>query len=276
MRIMKVKQLLFYLLAVLLLGSCVTPRDTNLLQERIKKNYKTEFNYNVDYKIIPGDRLSLSIFTLDENMRTLFSMFMINNTTTSSRQGGGSGGSSSGEGIGGDLPANILNVYSDGTIKIPYINKINVLGLTTFEAKKIIEAKLQEFSPNLTIDLTLQNRYFSVLGEASEGRYAMPTPRMNIFQALAMSGDIDKFGDRAKVNIIRQTPDGTEVKTFDIRSKDILDSEYYYIQPNDVIYVKELSRTFFGRITSFSGLLGGLGLLTSTIAVVVLIVNLTK
>jgi len=266
MRIMKVKQQLFYLIIVLLLGSCVTPRDTNLLQERIHKNYRTELNYNVDYKIIPGDRLALNIFTLDENMKTLFSMYT--NQSNISGRGADAGAD--------DIAPNILNVYSDGTIQIPYVSKINVLGLTTHEAKKIIESRLQEFSPNLTIDLALQNRYFSILGEGGEGRYPMPTPRINIFQALAMTGDMGKFADRAKVNIIRQTPDGTEVKTFDIRSKDILDSEYYYIQPNDVIYIKELPRTFFGRITSFSGLLGGLGLITSTIAVVVLIVNLTK
>jgi len=269
---MKIKLLLLYFLIVFLLGSCVTPKDTNFLQESVHKDYDSNATLDVDYRIIPGDRLVLTIYTLDEDMRTLFSMY-----TTRIQSSGGSGDAGGGSGSGGgQLQANVLNVYSDGTVKIPYLDKIRVEGLNLLEAKNIIESRFQEFSPNLTVELTLGNRYFSMLGAISERRIALPSPRINIFQALALGGVIDPFGDRRKVNIIRQTPDGTQIKEFDLRSADIVNSEYYYIQPNDVIYVQELSRTFFGRITSFTGLLGGLGLLTSTVGLVILIVNLTK
>ncbi len=260
---MKIKLLLLSLLIVSILSSCVTPRDTNLIQENVRKDYVTDATLGMDYRIIPGDRLALSIYTLDENMKTLFSMYIQRLDPSNNATGQQAGG-------------NVLNVYSDGTIRIPYLSKISVLDLTVMEAKKLIESKFQEFSPNITVELALQNRYFSMLGTQSGGRISMPSPRINIYQALALGGTIDPFGDRRKVSVIRQTPNGTEVKTFDLRSKDIINSEFYFIQPNDVIYVQELSRTFFGRITSFTGLLGGLGILTSTVAVVVLIVNLTK
>lgn len=115
-----------------------------------------------------------------------------------------------------------------------------------------------------------------MLGKAGQGRHAMPLHKLNIFQALAISGAFDKFGDRTRVKIIRQTPNGTEVKTFDIRSKDIVDSEYYYIQPNDVIYVNEMSRTFFGRVTTFSGALGLIGILGTITAAITFIIRSTK
>ncbi|HCO66630.1 MAG TPA: hypothetical protein DIT04_02585 [Dysgonomonas sp.] len=261
---MKIKLLLLLSVIVCVFASCVTPKDTNFLQESVQKDYDSNATLDVDYRIIPGDRLVLTIYTLDEDMRTLFSMYTNRASTT-----GAGGGENT-------LQPNVLNVYSDGTVKIPYLDKIKVEGLNLLEAKNVIESRFQEFSPNLTVELTLGNRYFSMLGAISETRIALPAPRINIFQALALGGVIDPFGDRRKVNIIRQTPDGTEVKTFDLRSADIVNSEYYYIQPNDVIYVQELSRTFFGRITSFTGLLGGLGLLTSTVGFVILIVNLTK
>lgn len=265
---MKIQSVLFYLLTVILLSSCVTPQNTNLIQD-IKKNYRSETSLEQDYRIIPGDQLTLVIYTLDEEMKNLFSMF--------TRTQNISGGSSASNNVSTKQEKeNVLNVYSDGSVKIPYIGHIQVQGLSLLDAKKAIENKFQSFSPNITIELNLQNRYFSLLGAISESRVAMPSTRINIFQALALGGNIDTFGDRRKVSIVRQTPDGSEVKTFDLRSKDIIDSEYYYIQPNDVIYIQELSRTFFGRITTFSGLLGGLGVLTTIAALITAVINWTN
>lgn len=261
---MKIKLLLLQIVIISLLSSCVTPKDTNLLQD-IKKNYPIDINLNNDYKIIIGDQLVLRIYTLDESMKELFAVYIVN-------QSSGIAAASVEQ-----TAPNVLNVYSDGTVKIPYLGKILVEGYTTNEAKKIIEERFSTFSPNLVIELNLQNRFFSVLGEAGQSRIAMNLPKLTIFQALAMSGPIQTFGDHKKVKIIRQTPNGTEVKTFDIRSKDIVDSEYYYIQPNDVIYVPEITNTFFfGRITSFTGVLGLVGLLGTIVGVVALISRLSK
>jgi len=263
---MKIKLLFLAFAIILAFESCVTPRDTNFLQEDVRKPYDNHTTLNTaDYRIIPGDRLVLTVYTLDEDLRRLFSMYTHRQITT---QGAGTG-----ENV---QQPNVLNVYSDGTVKIPYLDRINVLDLSLLEAKNVIEEKFQEFSPNLTIELSLGNRYFSMLGAVSERRIAMPSPRLNIFQAMALGGIIEPFGDRRKVNIIRQTPHGTEVKEFDIRSADIVNSEYYYIQPNDVIYVKELNRTFFGRINSFYGIIGALGMVGATVATVIAVINWTK
>lgn len=261
---MKIKLLLLQIVIITLLSSCITPKDTNLLQD-IKKDYPIDVNLNNDYRIIIGDQLILRIYTLDESMKELFAVYIVNRSS-----GIGEAGT--------DLTApNVLNVYSDGTVKIPYLGKIQVEGYTINEAKKIIEERFSTFSPNIVIELNLQNRFFSVLGEAGQQRVPMHLPKLTIFQALAMSGPINVVGDRTKVKIIRQTPNGTEVKTFDIRSKDIVDSEYYYIQPNDVIYIPEVNKTFFfGRITSFTGILGLVGILGTITGLVALIMRLSK
>lgn len=260
---MKIRLLLLATLLVSFLGSCVTPKDTNLLQD-IQKNYPIDVNLNNDYKVIPGDQLVLKIFTLDDSLRELFGPYI--QTTP---QGVGNTSAS-------QANPNVLNVYSDGTVKIPYIGSIKVEGYTIPEIKKIFEDQFTSFSPNLTVNVNLQNRYFSVLGKAGQGRVSMPLEKINIFQALALSGHFDTFGDRKNVKIIRQTPNGTEVKTFDIRSKDIVDSEYYYIKPNDVIYVSEMNRTFFGRVTTFTGALGLIGIVGTLTAAITLIIRLTK
>lgn len=263
---MKNRLFLLCLVVVSILSSCVTPKDTNLLQEDVRKNYLPDFNQNNDYTIIPGDRLALQIYTLDEDMQKLFSAY-----TRRIDQGGREATNYSNE-----LDNNLLNVYSDGQVDIPYLDRISVQGLSIFDAKNLIESRFQEFSPNITIDLKLQNRFFSVLGEAAQGRIAMPNPKITIFQALALAGNIDQYSNFKKVRIIRQTNEGTEVKTFDIRSKDIVNSEFYYIQPNDVIYVEQVSSFFFGRITSFTGILSIIGTLASVVGLTALIINLTK
>lgn len=265
---MNTRLLLILSMIVALLSSCVTPKDTNLLQN-IRKDYPMAENLiNSDYRIIPGDRLSLRIYTIDEDLQEIFSVYVKSTST---------GRETAQSTVTGNQ--NSLNVYSDGTIKIPYLGRLYVQDLTILEAQKIIEEKFKTLSSDptrLTVEVSLSNRFFSMLGKAGNKRIAMPTTKINIFQALALSGPIETFADRTHVKIIRQTPNGTEVKVFDIRTKDIVDSEYYYIQPNDVIYVQEMSRTFFGRVTSFTGVLGLFGLVTTVVGAVVLIINLTK
>lgn len=264
---MKVKVLLIPFLILCFVSSCITPRDTNLLQN-IEKNYPIEVN-EADYKIIQGDQLQLSVYTLDSDMKKLFGIYV-----RTSNGGDGEGGILSNSG--GGQEGNILNVYSDGSVRIPYVGKIYVKGLTILEAKRLIREKISTFSLSktqepVTVDVVLANRYFSVLGEAGASKIAMRAPRMTIYQALATAGQINKTGDLKSVKIIRQTEDGTEVKTFDLRTKDIVDSEFYYVQANDVIYVQQLKRRFFGEVTSFAGVFG---IITTTIATIVGVIGI--
>lgn len=255
---MKSKITLFTILAIsLLASSCITPKQTNLLQD-IEKNYPVDDAVALDYKIISGDQLAIKIYTLDEDMKSLFASFIhdANYQTNNGQEQASLGGRES-------IPYNVLTVSPQGTVKIPYIGQINVLNLTTLEANRVIADKFRSFSSNIQVEVNLRNRYFYVLGELGARPIQMPHLRMTIYQALAQSGNIQTFGDRKNVKILRQTATGTEIKTFDIRSKDIVNSDYYYIQPNDVIYMPQMQRKFFGAATSFNAIFG---LITSVIA----------
>ena len=93
---------------------------------------------------------------------------------------------------------------------------------------------------------------------------------MTIFQALAMTGDVQNSGDRKHVRIVR--PSGNEppeVLEFDIRSKSIIDSKSYYIYPNDLIYVSREKGAFY-KVPSYSGFIA---LVTSSISLLVTVLN---
>ncbi|MDH6308166.1 polysaccharide export outer membrane protein [Dysgonomonas sp. PFB1-18] len=257
------------LVCVYAFSSCVTNRETDLLQD-IKLNYPQLTVKAEEYKIIPGDQLSIVVYAWDPEVSRMFAGYTprlsyrgLNESTDVST---------------GSQIRNLENtdyiapvtVYADGSITFPYIGKVYVQGLTMLQAKNIISEKLNTFSEGTTADVTLANRYFSVLGETGANRITMTSTSMTIFQALAIASTIGPYGDRSKVTIIRQNAKGSVSKTFDLRSKDIIDTEFYYIQPNDVLYIPQTSKKFFGSTANFPALLG---LLLSVGSVIVVILR---
>lgn len=263
--VMKTLGVLFCI--VLGLSSCITNKQTDLLQDIKLKNPELTVRPE-EYKIIPGDQLSIAVYAWDDETVRMFSGYIPRfrreglNESTGVNVGAQSRGL---ENMGGIRP---VTVYADGTITFPYIGKLYVQGLTLLQVRSLISQRLDAFSEGTTADVTLANRYFSILGEAGARRITMPNTSMTILQALSIAGNIGPYGDRSKVTVIRQNATGSTTKTFDLRSKDIIDTEFYYIQPNDVIYIPQTSKKFLGSTTSFAGVFGLLLSVASLVVVV--------
>lgn len=258
------------LFCIALFSSCITSKQTDLLQD-IKLNHPQLIVKPEEYRIIPGDQLSIAVYAWDEETARMFSGYVPRFTREGFNESTGVnvGSQSRGlENMGGIRP---VTVYADGTITFPYLGKIYVQDLTMLEVRNLISQKLDALSEGTTADVSLANRYFSILGEAGANRITMPSTSMTILQALAIAGNIGPYGDRSKVTLIRQTSTGSISKTFDLRSKEIIDSEFYYIQPNDVIYIPQTSKKFLGSTTSIAGVLG---LLLSVASLVVVILRI--
>lgn len=252
----------FTLICIILMPSCVTPRKTRYLQEPDKYvPAYPEYHTPADYEVMKSDELNIRVITLDPESRKIFN---------SSSESSSTSLSSAYKGL------YTYTVYEDGTIDFPYLGAIPVAGKTTREIKKEIEAQLRDYVKDCSVEVRLVNSYFNLLTEAGASRHALTKEKMTIFEALAVGGDLSTYSDRKHVKVLRQMPSGeTEIKEFDIRSQDILGSEYYYIQPNDIIYVKAFKGQFF-RVNSF---LTAIGITSTTISFGVLIwsiVNLCK
>ena len=100
----------------------------------------------------------------------------------------------------------------------------------------------------------MANKTFTIFGDAGSGIYPIYKDRLTIFQALAMSGDFNEASDRKHVRIIRNSEKGTQILEFDIRPKSIIDSKYYYIYPNDIIYVQREFSSFY-KVNNYFSLL---------------------
>jgi len=131
-------------------------------------------------------------------------------------------------------------VDNQGTIDFPVLGELQVSGLTIKEAENLIREKLQPFlkeTPIVTV--RMMNYKISVLGEvAKPGTFTISNEKVNVLEALAMAGDMTIWGIRDNVKLVREEENGKrEIILLNLNQADIVDSPYYYLQQNDILYV---------------------------------------
>ena len=131
-------------------------------------------------------------------------------------------------------------VSNEGTIDFPVLGQLNVGGLTKNEAESIIREKLKTYlkeTPIVTVRMS--NYKIAVLGEvARPGMFTVSNEKVNIFEALAMAGDLTIWGMRDNIKLIREDANGKrEIISLNLNNAEIVTCPYYYLQQNDIIYV---------------------------------------
>ena len=231
----------------MLMTSCYGYRQVGLLQERDDLPQYDSVAYQ-PYRLQVNDEIIYRVITMDETLAKTLS----SNENTNSQY------------------ANSYRIYSDGTVDIPFLAPIKLAGLTELEAQDTLRKAFREIIPDADVKLAMYNKRFTVMGDARSGVYNIYKERMTIFQALAMSGDLMNSGDRRHVRIIRPRGNGEPmVMEFDIRPNSIINSEYYYVYPNDLIYVSRDSGSFYKQ-SSYSSFLA---LITSSVSLLITVLN---
>lgn len=229
------------------MSSCYSHRVVGLLQEDKKLPQYEKAEYQ-PYRIAVNDEIIYRLITTDETIAKAMQTGTNVNDATSYR------------------------VYSDGTVDIPFLPPIRMEGLTIKEAEDTLRTYMRQIIPDAEVKLSLYNKTFTIIGDINSGTFNIYKDKLTIFQALAMSGDLANSGDRRHVRIIRPHGDAEpEVLEFDIRTNTIIDSKYYYIYPNDVIYVSRSKGSFY-KVSSYSGFIG---LITSSLSLLIAVLNYT-
>jgi len=249
---MKKVTLILLACVALLMTSCYSHRQIGYLQEPTKTNGIPTYDSAAyePYRIRVNDEIIYRLVTLQQQYAQ---MLGANNNYSSGQY------------------ANSYRVHMDGTIDIPFLKPVKVQGLTEKEAQDTLRAAFREIIPDAEVKLALYNKYFSVVGDAHAGHYYIYKEKMNIFQALAMTGDVMNTGDRRHIRIVRPRDNGQEpeILEFDMRSNTIIDSKYYYVYPNDVIYVARTKDSFY-KVPNYSSFIG---LITSSVALLTTVLN---
>lgn len=232
-------QFLFTLLLAIELTSCITTHQTNYLQTptKAKSRYNDTTSYE-DYRLKEGDRIYIQVYSTDEKTNALFN-------GAGSNMGGQMMGAS---GEGSDLYTYLIQV--DGSIDFPIIGEIQLRDKTIRESKRAIEQAIKPLLKINSVDVRIIGQSFSIIGSGKSGRFQFPKEKINIYQAIAMMGDVGYYTDRSKVRILRKTEKGTIIRTFNIKNVDIINSEFYYIEPDDIIFLQPMNAQFFG-VTTF-------------------------
>lgn len=247
----QVIKILVVLMTSVVLTGCYGHKAIGLLQEPTKQNKLPQYEkaeYE-PYRLQVNDEIIYRVITMDE---TLAKTLGTNNVSVGSNY------------------AVTYRIYQDGTVDIPLLQPVHLAGLTEREAQDTLQAAFRTIIPDADVKLALYNKTFTVIGDIHSGTYRIYREKMNIFQALAMSGDLLNSGDRKHVRIIRpRTNEEPEVLEFDIRTNSIVNSEYYYVYPNDVIYVARTKDSFV-KVDSYTGFLG---LITSSVGLLISALN---
>ena len=166
-----------------------------------------------------------------------------------------------------NLYLNGFSISQDGNIDLPNVGKVFLLNQTLEEAKETIESKANELLINPFVVVKLANFEFTVLGEVNQpGNYPVAKEDITIFEALAMAGDINDYGNLKKVKVIRSNKNKKQIHFLDLTDSNILSSEFYYLHNNDLVYVQPLRFKGFKKSQS--------QVLLSTLTTIAVIMNL--
>lgn len=240
----KLRSILFFAIVSWALSSCVTARKVNYMQKPDKQipSYADTLSFE-DYKVRIGDRLYIYVYSLDEKIMKMYNAGGSSSSQMRQQMTGGGMNSSY------DLYTYLVD--EEGTIDFPTIGKLYVQNLTSRQVKMLLEEELSKLLQEIpgystiSVEVHIVNRSFSIIG-AQSGRYPITKEKMTIFEALALAGDLGEFNSRKEIKLVRERNGVTTIKTFDARSEDIVNSEYYYIEPNDIIYIRQIPGYSFG------------------------------
>lgn len=215
-----------------MIGSCVPQKKIKYLQDIPDEDTANAFinERELDYKIQAGDNLYIKINSLEEKSTTYFNEVSGSNTNT--------GGS--------NLYLNSYLVNDTGYFHFPSLGYLYVKDLTAEEIQVDIEKRLSEYLVKPVVIVRLASFRITLLGEfQNPGKYDVYQSNINLFEAISMGGDLTDFAKRNKLSIIRQTSNGSKIVRVDINDKRILESDYYYLLPNDIVYAEPIKAKQF-------------------------------
>lgn len=220
------KSTLLLLLAVVSL-SCTSTRKVSYFND-VKDQTFYGTSKTSEPLIAPNDILSINISSLNPEASAIFNQDQRSRTTTTTVTG-------SPTERGGYL------VTPDGFIQLPVLGKIKAAGLTKEQLKNNITKSLldQKLLKDPLVEIRYLNYEVTVLGEVGKPTViTVPSEKISMMKAIGLAGDVTIYGKRNKVLLIREEGGNRVTHHIDLTAPDFLASPYYYLEPNDIVYVE--------------------------------------
>ena len=251
---------LLYISALLVMFSCTSQKEltylNNLDTASVSQFYPME---RPEYRIQYQDILYVNVFTINEQLNTqlnpvsrLSSSMMFRDASSTYIYG--------------------YTVSDSGDITLPILGDIKVYGKTISEIKFAIEERAKQYLKDANVNVKLLSFKFTVIGEvANPGTYINYNNQLTVLDAIGMGGDITEYGDRKRVLVLRATENGTQTFRINLQDKMLLQSQGYFLLPNDIVIVEPIKSKPFQVNLPVTTLLITTSL--STISTLILLIN---
>jgi polysaccharide export outer membrane protein len=189
---------------------------------------KTEYinEKYLDYKLQTGNNLYVKVISVDEEASSFFNA------------GYGSSGNIYYD---ASIYLNSYSVNDSGYVELPFFGELYVKGLTVEDVKEKVQDSISKYLKRTMVLVKLVNYNISIVGEVNRpGQYKIYQDKINVFEVLSLAGDMTTFAKRNEVLIVRHTEKGSRMHKIDLLSDEMLESEFYYIMPDDIIYVQPI------------------------------------
>lgn len=249
------------LFCLLFLSSCgvrykSVPYFQNFLDSGIVQEEITNFKVLTIQK---EDILGITVASLNAEASAIFNI-----GNTSSLQG------SSVANINPVNTANGFLVDQNGNIHLPLVGSVRVTGLTTLEARELIQQRLSGFLKEPIVSLRVINFKVSILGDVLRpGVYPVQNERISITDALSMAGDLNITALRDNILLIRESNGTRQYIRLNLQKKEIFGSPFYYLQNNDVLYVQPSNAKYASVDSSYRNV----SIILSALSVIALLIS---
>ncbi|MEA3445884.1 MAG: polysaccharide biosynthesis/export family protein [Bacteroidota bacterium] len=255
------KGLYWLLFVAVLFASCRQNKELVYLQSEDddKTEYSSPSNLEV-YKIQVSDILSVKIFSLNQDLVNLFNASSAQ-TANYARYDQAS------------MYFEGYMVSDSGYISMPVLGDIKVTGMNLKMVEEQVQQKALEYIKDVSVVVKLANFKITLLGEVKRpGMYYMYQRQTSILDALAQAGDLTDYASRKNIMLIRPGKDGTKTVRINLTDANLLSSEFFYLKPNDIIYIEPLKSKGIRLLASDYGTI--LTAISSTLTAVVLVLTL--
>ena len=220
-------------LALTLMSSCVSLKSVTYFQGK-------DSNDSARYSAIPlatpsvprieeGDILAIIVASLSEESNKLFNFPNVTPVYTTIFPGATSQG---------QQPLGYM-VDEAGNVNLPLAGKIKVAGMSIKDANSLVTERLNRYLKDPSVNIRQLNQKVTVIGEVNRpGVLNLLNAQTSLPELIGMAGDLTIFGRRDNVMLIRTKNDKREVVRLDLTSRNVLNSPYFFVQNNDVVYIE--------------------------------------
>lgn len=244
-----IRFLILAVISITMFSSCVPYKNLLYLRSEAEEDdtvkQKEIYPLNLsEYKVQPGDNLYIRLLSVNEDLTEYINTSGINT------------------GYDASIYLESYSVNDSGFITMPVIGEIYVNNMSLAQITDLIQKELDKYLKEVAVIVKLVNFNISVMGEVlAPGQYKIYQDQVNVFEVISMAGDMTPYAKRDNVVLIRQTQDGSVIFRLNLQDISILESEQYYMQPNDIVYVEPVRgrnflftafpyTLFFGSVTT--------------------------